>query len=240
VKWRLGFSIADGNRFPLRGFQMTLARPAPLREELANATTHGVGLLASLVGVPILLSTVASRGDAWQIAGCAVFAATLVGLYTASTLYHALPPSRAKRVLRLIDHSAIYLLIAGTYTPFTLGVLRGGWGWLLFGVVWSLAAFGILCKALLGFRYPHASTLFYLAMGWLAVVAVRPLAAALPGVGLGLLLAGGLLYTAGVVFFVWDRRPYCHMVWHVFVLGGSACHFLAVLWYAVPPTPGTV
>jgi hemolysin III len=219
---------------------MALVRPAPLREELANATTHGLGLLASLVGVPILLSTVASRGDAWQIAGCAVFAATLVGLYTASTLYHALPPSPAKRVLRLIDHSAIYLLIAGTYTPFTLGVLRGGWGWLLFGVVWSLAAFGILCKTLLGFRYPHASTLFYLAMGWLAVVAVRPLAAALPGVGLGLLLAGGLLYTAGVFFFVWDRRPYCHMVWHVFVLGGSACHFLAVLWYAVPATPGTV
>jgi hemolysin III len=219
---------------------MIPARPMPLREELANASIHGVGLLGSLVGVPILLSTVAGRGDAWQIAGCAVFAATLVGLYAASTLYHALPPSPAKRLLRVIDHSAIYLLIAGTYTPFTLGVLRGGWGWLLFGVVWSLAAFGILCKAVFGFRYPHASTLFYLAMGWLAVVAARPLAAAVPGVGLGLLLAGGLLYTAGVVFFVWDRRPYSHMVWHVFVLGGSACHFLAVLWYAVPGTPGTL
>lgn len=216
---------------------MTLTRPLWFSEEAANAMTHGVGLLASLIGVPILLWTAVGRGDFWHIAGCTVFAVSLIGLYAASTLYHALPPSRAKRVLRVIDHAAIYFLIAGSYTPFTLGVLRGGWGWALFGVVWSLAAFGILFKTLFGFRYPHASTLFYLGMGWLALVAARPLTAVLSGGGLGLLLAGGLLYTAGVVFFVWDRWRYSHVVWHLFVLGGSACHFLAVLWYAVPSRP---
>jgi len=213
---------------------LTLTRPLSLREELANAMTHGVGLLASLIGVPILLATAVGRGDGWYIAGCTVFAASLLALYAASTVYHALPPCRAKEVLRVVDHGAIYFLIAGSYTPFTLGVLRGGWGWPLFAVVWSLAAIGILFKLRFGFRFPHASTLFYLGMGWLALVAARPLAAALPGSAIGLLAAGGLLYTAGVVFYVWDRPRYSHMVWHLFVLGGSTCHFLAVLWYAVP------
>jgi hemolysin III len=219
---------------------VTLTRPLSFGEELANAVTHGVGLVASLIGVPILISAAIGRGDSWHIAGCTVFAVSLLGLYGASTLYHALPPCRAKRVFRLVDHGAIYLLIAGTYTPFTLGVLRGGWGWLLFGVVWSLAAFGIAFKAIFRFRYPHWSTLFYLGMGWLAVVALRPLAAAVPQTGLWLLVVGGLLYTGGVAFYVWDRPRYSHTVWHLFVLGGSTCHFFAVLWYALPATPGLI
>jgi hemolysin III len=184
--------------------------------------------------VPVLLLTARSRGDTWQILGCSVFAASLLALYTASTLYHALPPSQAKRTLQIIDHSAIYLLIAGTYTPFTLGILRGAWGWTLFGVVWGLAACGILLKSLFGLRFPRTSTAFYLAMGWLAILAVQPLTAKIPGPGLGLLLTGGLLYTVGVVFFAWERPRYNHVVWHLFVLGGSTCHFLAVLWYALP------
>jgi len=167
--------------------------------------------------------------------GCAIFVLSLLALYAASTLYHAIPDSRAKRVLRIVDHSAIYLLIAGSYTPFTLGLLRGALGWSLLGIVWGLATTGILFKLVFGVRYPHLSTLFYLGMGWLAVVALRPLASALPGPGLALLLAGGLCYTGGVLFYVWDRPRYHHAVWHLFVLGGSTCHYLAVLWYVVPP-----
>jgi len=233
-------TISHPGRQPLEDRLVTLTRPLSFGEELANALTHGVGLVASIIGVPILISVAIGRGDPWFIAGCTVFAVSLLGLYGASTLYHALPPCRAKHVCRLLDHAAIYLLIAGTYTPFTLGVLRGGWGWLLFGVVWSLAAFGIAFKAIFRFRYPHGSTLFYLAMGWLAVVALRPLAAVLPQTGLWLIIAGGLLYTGGVAFYVWDRPRYSHMVWHLFVLGGSTCHFLAVLWYALPSAPGLI
>jgi len=213
---------------------MTIGRPLSLGEEVANSVTHGLGLLASLVGVPVLLTTAVAAHDTALIIGSTVFGASLVGLYAASTLYHALPPSQAKRIFRVIDHAAIYLLIAGTYTPFTLGVLRGGWGWLLLGIVWTFAVLGILFKTLGGLRFPRVSTLLYLIMGWLAVVTLRPLAAALPGAGLGLLLVGGLLYTGGVIFFVWERPRYNHTVWHLFVLGGSACHFLAVLWYALP------
>jgi hemolysin III len=170
-----------------------------------------------------------------RIIACTVFAATLVLLYAASTLYHAIPASRAKQVLRVVDHSSIYLLIAGSYTPFTLGVLRGAWGWSLFGVVWTLAACGILYKTMFGFRFPRLSTGFYLAMGWLAVVALEPLARALPGPALAWLLAGGLCYTAGVPFYARDRLRFRHAVWHLFVLAGSACHYVAVLLYAARP-----
>jgi hemolysin III len=176
----------------------------------------------------------AGRGDAALVVGCSVFAASLIALYAASTLYHAVRPSRAKQLLRVVDHVAIYLLIAATYTPFTLGVLRGAWGWMLFGLVWSFAALGIVFKTVLGMRYPRASTAFYLAMGWLAVVAVRPIVAQVPFPGLVWIAAGGLLYTGGVVFYVLEHRRYSHAVWHVFVLGGSVCHFFAVLWYAAP------
>jgi hemolysin III len=210
------------------------ARPLSLGEEIANSLTHGAGLVASLVGLPVLVIAAAGRGDALQVIGASVFAASLVALYAASATYHAVPPSRAKQVLRLLDHVAIYLLIAGTYTPFALGVLRGVWGWTLFGMIWSLAALGIVFKTLLRFRYPRAATLFYLAMGWLAVVAIRPMLEAMPAMGLVWIAAGGLLYTAGVGFYAWERLRYGHAVWHLFVLGGSTCHFLAVLWYGLP------
>ncbi|HSE66939.1 MAG TPA: hemolysin III family protein [Gemmatimonadales bacterium] len=216
---------------------MTHGRPQSRREELANVVTHGSGLAASLVGLPPLIWVANAHGDAWQIVACSVFAASLVVLYGASTIYHVLPTSPAKHVLRIIDHVAIYLLIAGSYTPFTLGVLRGAWGWTLFGMVWGMAAVGILHKTLLGFRFPRFSTLMYLAMGWLAVVAIGPLTRALPAAGLTLLFAGGLCYTAGVVLFARDHLPYRHALWHVCVVAGSACHYAAVLQYATGPHP---
>ncbi len=218
-----------------RGHETPSERLLSLGEEIANSLTHGVGLVASLIGMPVLVIAAAGRGDALGVLGCSVFAASLIALYAASTIYHAWPHSPAKQVLRVVDHVAIYLLIAGTYTPFTLGVLRGTWGWTLFGVVWSLAALGILFKTVLGFRYPRASTLFYVAMGWLAVVAIEPMTSRMPLAGLGWLAGGGLLYTAGVAFYAWERQRYSHAIWHLFVLGGSVCHFFAVLWYAAPP-----
>jgi len=214
---------------------MTHDRPQSRREELVNALTHGSGLAASLVGLPLLVWVSSSRGDIRQIVACSIFATSLVVLYTASTLYHALPTSRAKHVFRVIDHVAIYLLIAGSYTPFTLGVLRGAWGWTLLGLVWAAAAVGIMHKTLLGFRFPRLSILMYLGMGWLAVVAIGPLARALPPAGLAWLVAGGLCYTAGVVFYVRDHLPYRHAFWHLFVVAGSGCHYAAVLWYATGP-----
>lgn len=212
---------------------MKNGRALSLGEEIANSVTHGAGLVAFAIGLPILVATAAERGDAMQVIGCSVFATCLVLLYAASTVYHALPPSRAKQIFRVADHIAIYLVIAGSYTPFLLGVLRGPFGWTLCAVVWGLAALGILHKLLLGMRFPHLSTAFYLAMGWLAVVAIGPIANHVPSDGLTWLAAGGLLYTAGVVFYAWDRLRYGHMVWHLFVLAGSACHFVAVLNYAV-------
>jgi hemolysin III len=211
---------------------MKHGRALSLGEEIANSVTHGAGLVAFAIGLPILVATAAERGDAMQVLGCSVFATCLVLLYAASTIYHALPPSRAKRIFRVADHIAIYLVIAGSYTPFLLGVLRGPFGWTLCAVVWGLAALGILHKLLLGMRFPHLSTAFYLAMGWLAVVAIGPITNHVPSGGLAWLAAGGLLYTAGVVFYAWDRLRYGHMVWHLFVLAGSACHFVAVLRYA--------
>ena len=207
-------------------------RRLSLGEEIANSVTHGVALLASVVALPILLMVAAGRRDPWQIVGGAIFGVTLIMLYTASTLYHAFPESRAKRVFRVLDHSAIYLLIAGTYTPFALGALRGPWGWALFGTVWGLAILGITAKATLGFRFPRLSTVIYLLMGWLAVIAFGPLLAHVGMAGIAWLVAGGLCYTAGVIFFAWERLRYGHMVWHLFVTAGSVCHFFAVLWYA--------
>jgi hemolysin III len=212
---------------------MKHGRALSLGEEIANSVTHGAGLVAFAIGLPVLVATAAERGDAMQVIGCSVFAICLVLLYAASTIYHALPQSRAKQIFRVVDHIAIYLVIAGSYTPFLLGVLRGPFGWTLCAVVWGMAALGILHKLLLGMRFPHLSTAFYLAMGWLAVVAIGPITRHVPTDGLAWLAAGGLLYTAGVVFYAWERLRYGHMVWHLFVLAGSACHFVAVLNYAV-------
>ena len=198
-------------------------------EEVAHWLTHGVGILASLVAIPMLAVTAAVAGDAWRLTSGVIFGASALLLFTTSVLYHAVRAPRAKARLRLLDHSAIYLLIAGSYTPFTLGVMRGTWGWTLFGIVWGLAAVGILAKTTLGVRFHLASTLMYLAMGWIGVVAARPLMHALTSHEIAWIVAGGLAYTAGVPFYLWKSRRYTHAAWHVFVLAGVACHFVAVL-----------
>jgi len=207
-------------------------RPQSLGEEIANSVSHGIGLLAALAAFPILVIAAHGRGDAAGIVGASVFATTMVLLYLASTLFHALPQCRAKRVFQILDHSAIYLLIAGTYTPFTLGVLRGDWGWTLFGLVWGLAVVGTVLKSVGGVRNTTISTWVYLAMGWLVLIAAKTVWTLMPSWGLFWLLAGGIAYTAGAVFFMAERIRYFHFVWHLFVVAGTACHFIAVLWYA--------
>lgn len=210
-------------------------RSQSVGEELANSIIHGAALLGSLAAFPVLLFAAAAHGDRWQIVSGAIFGATLILLYLSSTLYHAWPPGPAKRGLRVLDHSAIYLLIAGTYTPFMLGALRGPWGWSLLIIIWSLALLGILAKCTIGFRLPRLSTVLYLAMGWLVVVAVGPLIKYVSPSGIAWLVAGGLCYTAGVAFYATDGRlRYGHAIWHLFVAAGSSCHFVAVLWHAGP------
>ena len=201
-------------------------------EEIANTVSHAVGLLGTLVAVPFLIGHAVRRGSTAGVVGTSVFGCTIVLLYLASTLYHALPRTRAKRVFRMLDHEAIFLFIAGTYTPFTLGVLRGVWGWSLLVIVWSLAVLGIVLNAVAKVRYRRFSTAVYLGMGWLMLIAIRPLWLRIPSSGLLWLLAGGLAYTMGVAFFAAKRIPYSHLIWHLFVLVGTSCHFIAVLWYA--------
>lgn len=204
-------------------------------EELAHWATHAFGAVASLAGIAWLLATAVANGAGpWRAVGGVVFGASALLLFTTSVLYHATTSPGLKPRLRLLDHSAIYVLIAGTYTPFALGVLDGGWGWTLFGLVWGLALAGIAAKLTLGFRFPLASTLLYLAMGWIGVVAARPLMQSLTPTELTWIVAGGLVYTAGVPFYLWKKRPYAHAVWHLFVLGGVACHFVAVLSVMAP------
>jgi hemolysin III len=201
-------------------------------EEIANSLSHGMGLLAAVAGTPILLAEVARSGTVTDVVGAAVFAATVMLAYLASTVYHAVSFLPAKRILRTLDHSAIFLLIAGTYTPFTLGVLRGGWGWTLFGLVWTLALAGVVLKAVGAVHFKKLSLAVYLAMGWLVVIAIGPLLERMPAAGLAWLVAGGLAYTGGVVFYALDRYRYCHFLWHLCVLAGTACHFVAVLYFA--------
>ena len=201
-------------------------------EEVANSVSHGVGLLAGLVAAPVLMLSAVRHGGAARIAGASVFAVAMVLLYLTSTLYHALPGSRAKQLFRLLDHASIYVMIAGTYTPITLSVLGGTWGWTLFGIVWGLALGGIVLTMAGGVRYPKLRISLYLAMGWLIVVAVKPLWLRMPSEGLLWLSAGGLAYTVGVVFYAAKRVRYGHFVWHLFVIAGTACHFIAVLRFA--------
>lgn len=203
-------------------------------EELANGITHGVGLILSLAGLVILVTLSILHGTAWHIAGCTTFGVTLVLLYAASTCYHSFHSPRLKRVLKILDHAAIYLLIAGTYTPFTLVNLRGFWGWTLFALVWSLSVFGIAWKLFHVDRFQLVSTLTYIAMGWLVLIAVKPVLAAVPLAGIAWLVAGGLFYTVGVIFLGLKRVPYSHAIWHVFVLSGSICHYFAVMFYVLP------
>jgi hemolysin III len=204
-------------------------------EELANALSHGLGALAALIATPLLILRALEVGTASFVVGVGVFGASMLFLYLASTLYHALPVGTARRVFWRLDHAGIFLLIAGTYTPFTLGVLSGGWGWTLFGLVWGFAAIGVLLKATAVRVPPWLSTLVYLAMGWLVVLAVEPLLDRVPPAGLAWLLAGGLFYTAGVVFFATDHRlRYGHFVWHLFVLAGTLCHCVAIWGWGAP------
>lgn len=200
-----------------------------LGEEIANTISHGLGLLAAAIGAPILMLAAWRGGDRFYFAGAAVFAAATLLVYLGSTLYHACPRGAIKSVFQAIDHSAIFLLIAGTYTPFTLGPLRGPWGWTILALIWSLALFGVLLKCIGGTqRWRGLSLALYLGMGWLVVVAFRPLILHVSVAGLSWLVGGGLAYTAGVFFFVKKRKPYTHFVWHLFVLLGTACHFFAV------------
>ena len=203
-------------------------------EELANSVTHGIGLGLSVAGFAALLVLATVHGGAWRIVSCAIYGVSLICVYASSTLYHGLRSHRVKHILKVFDHSAIFLLIAGTYTPFLLVNLRGGWGWSLLGIVWGLAAAGIVLKFWFVDRYPILSTGGYVLMGWLALIAVKPLLQAVPTIGLIWLLAGGLMYTVGVAFYAWKRIPYNHVIWHLFVMAGSACHYFAVVYSVIP------
>lgn len=207
-----------------------------LGDILANAITHGIGAALAVVGGVYLIAA-STRGTVWQVVSCSVFAVTLVLVYLCSTLYHSLVRTRARHVFQVLDHAAIYLLIAGTYTPFTLVSLRGPVGWTLFGVVWGLAAAGVIFKSFAVDRYQVASALVYLFQGWFVVVAARPLIQAIGWHGIMWLGAGGLAYTLGIVFFALDSRRYFHAAWHLFVLAGSAAHYFAILFYVLPARP---
>jgi hemolysin III len=200
------------------------------REELANSISHGIGLVGAMIGAPILLQAAYHNGSISFLIGTIVFTVTMLVLYLGSMLYHAWPQTQVKSVLQVLDHSAIFWLIAGTYTPFALGPLRGAWGWTMLGLIWSLAAFGALVKVTRGAaRHRKLAMTLYLGMGWLALIFIRPLLLAVPLPVLFWLLAGGVAYTTGVLFFVNDRLRYAHFVWHLFVLTGTSCHFAAVL-----------
>ncbi len=200
-----------------------------LGEELANSISHGLGLVAGLIGAPVLMLAAWRGGDRFFFIGTAVFAGAMLLVYLGSTLYHAWPRGTIKSVFQVIDHSAIFLLIAGTYTPFTLGPLRGAWGWTILALVWALASFGVILKSVHGTeKRKRLSMALYLGMGWLIVLAFRPLLQNVPLASLGWLVAGGLAYTGGIYFFVSKRTRYTHFIWHLFVLLGTGCHFLAV------------
>ncbi|BDI05521.1 PAQR family membrane homeostasis protein TrhA [Sphaerotilus microaerophilus] len=211
----------------------TVSRSQTLGEEVANAVSHGLGALLAIAALPILVHSALTRGGAADVVAASLFAGTAIVLYLVSMVYHALPAGRAKAWLNRMDHAAIYLFIAGSYMPFLFGALRGAWGWSLFGVLWGAAALGVAAKLFNRLRHPLWSTGLYVAMGWVALVAVVPLMERLSGAGLLWLLAGGLSYTAGAVVFLFDGRVrYGHFVWHLFVLGGSVCHFFAALWHS--------
>ncbi len=212
--------------------------PYSIGEEIAHAVTHGIGALLSIAGLVVLVVFASLYGNAWHITSSSVYGATLILLYTASTLYHGIPQPAVKRVLRRLDHAAIFLLIAGTYTPFTLVNLRGGWGWTLFGLVWGFAILGVVLETALKRRIKWLSLTLYLGLGWLVLIAIGPLLDSVATGGLILLLAGGLCYSLGVVFYVWKRLAYHHAVWHLFVMAGSLLHFFSIFFYVLPPASG--
>jgi hemolysin III len=203
-------------------------------EEILNSVTHGAGALVSIAGLVFLIVFSSTYGQASHIASCTVFGISLVLLYTASTLYHSFQKPNIKHVLKILDHSCIYVLIAGTYTPFMIVIVRGALGWTIFAIVWSLTILGIIFKAFFVNRFKIVSTLAYILMGWLIIFAFKPLFQTLPGSGIAWLVAGGLAYTLGTIFYAWKTLPFNHAIWHLFVLAGSVCHFMAVLFYIIP------
>lgn len=205
------------------------------REEFANVATHAVGVLFSIVALVLMIIYANENGDPYFIVAVSIFGATLILLYLMSTLYHSFQHPKVKHVFRVFDHSCIYLLIAGSYTPFTLVSMRGGWGWTLFGLTWGFALCGVVFKIFFTKRFNVLSTLIYIALGWLVVIAAKPVLSSVPTGGIAWLFAGGLLYTSGVVFYAWRRLPYHHAIWHLFVMAGSFCHFVAVYFYLAPP-----
>ena len=207
-------------------------RPVHIREEVANSISHGLALVLAIGALPILILTAAEVGSTRFTIGAAVFGATIIILYLASTLYHSLTHVRAKQFFRHVDHCAIFLLIAGSYTPFTLGVLHGPWGWTLLTIIWALAVAGIAIKVIAGHRHWWLSMVLYLVMGWLAIVAIKPILTLVPLPGILLILAGGIAYSGGLAFFAAHRLRYNHFIWHLCVIAGTTCHFFAVLWYA--------
>jgi len=208
--------------------------PYTVAEEVAHTLTHGLGMLLSIAGLAVLVGFSNMNGDVWHVTSTSIFGATLVLLYGASTLYHGIQRPSLKGILQKMDHAAIYLLIAGTYTPFLLVSLRGVWGWSLFGVIWSLAVAGVLLEFIPKKRYERTALTLYLGMGWIIVLAIQPMIESVAPGGLYLLVAGGLAYTLGVVFFVWEKLTFNHAIWHVFVLAGSVLHYFAILLYVVP------
>lgn len=205
-----------------------MSRIDPHREEIASAVTHGIGVILSIGGGAVLITLASVYAGAREIISVVVFSIALLLLYSASTLYHIARSEPVKTRLKVLDHCAIFLLIAGTYTPFTIASIRGGWGWSLFGVVWGLAVFGIVFKLFFTGRFRYLSTATYIGMGWLVIIAFAPLSQALTPLALGLLIAGGVFYTGGTLFYHVERIPYSHAIWHLFVLAGSICHFAAV------------
>lgn len=215
----------------------TMMERYSIGEEIAHAVTHGLGLLLSIGGLAVLVAFSALYGDAWHVISSSIYGTTLILLYSFSTLYHGIPSPKAKRVFQRLDHAAIFILIAGTYTPFTLVNLRGPWGWTLFGLVWGIAIAGIVLELVSRNRYKWLSLSLYLGLGWLVLIAIKPMLLSVEVGGLLLLLAGGLCYSFGVIFYVWKRLAYHHAVWHLFVLAGSVLHFFSVLFYVVPTGP---
>ena len=203
-------------------------------EEIFNSITHAIGALVSIAGLVLLIVFSSLYGNSTHVISCTIFGFTLVLLYTASTLYHSFRKPNLKHAFKILDHSCIYILIAGTYTPFLLVTVRGVVGWSMFVLVWSLTVIGILFKIFFVHRFNALSTIAYILMGWLIIFAIKPLFQTLPGGGLALLICGGMAYTLGIIFYSWNKLPFNHAIWHLFVLAGSICHFCAVIFYVIP------
>jgi len=204
------------------------------REELVNRCTHAIGALMSLIGAFALITLASKQLDSYRIVSAYIYGGSMVTFYCLSTVYHSVRKPYVRYIFRILDHASIYLMIAGSYTPFALVTLRGPWGWSLLGTVWGLGTLGAVMKIFTTHRLHYIGPILYIALGWIVVIALKPLSAALPARGLLLLFAGGIAYTVGVIFYLWDRLPYNHAIWHLFVLTGSVCHFSAIIYYVIP------